>query len=297
MTYAYQTFSSGQVLTDTEAQQIEDNVRDHTHGQSGVGPSGLSWSVSSKAASFGVVSTDAGKLHKLYGDIDVDFAAAATLGANFGAGFINCSTGRITLRAASGQYIHENSQYVLVPGEGLSVHSDGIELNVLGGMPSGPVRLARVTTVGSMAEVPMTKLFPGDFAWYELRASVMTQSTAVVKFQISVNSGSSYATNSYQSSTTDNDGVRIFNGTTNSAQAQLSVTEFQNGDQQKSLAVAFLTRYVTKETSAGPTAKQLDIAYNTAVRGMLNAIKFLPETGSFGSGCVFELYGFGRPRR
>lgn len=297
MAYTYQTFSSGQVLPASQAQQIEDNIRDHVHGQAGVAAAGLSWSVTSKAVSFGVVSTDGAKLFKLYGDIDVDFAAAATLGANFGAGFINCSTGRITLRAQSGQYIHENSQYVLVPGEALSVHSDAIELNVLGGMPSGPVRLARVTTVGSRAEVPLTKMFPGDFAWYELRVSAMTASSAVIKFQISVDSGSNYATSSYQSSTTDNDGVRLFNGTTNSAQAQLSVTEFQNGDQQKSLAVAFLTRYVTKETSAGPTAKQLDISYNTAVRGMISAIKFLPETGSFQSGCVFELYGYGRPRR
>jgi hypothetical protein len=39
--YSYQTFSVGQVLTAAQVQQIEDNVRDHEHGASGVTTAGL----------------------------------------------------------------------------------------------------------------------------------------------------------------------------------------------------------------------------------------------------------------
>jgi microcystin-dependent protein len=39
MAYSYQTFSVGQVLTAAQVQQIEDNIRDHEHGQDGVNDS------------------------------------------------------------------------------------------------------------------------------------------------------------------------------------------------------------------------------------------------------------------
>lgn len=42
MAYVYQTFSVGQVLTAAQMQQVEDNIRDHVHGEDGVSsPTGV----------------------------------------------------------------------------------------------------------------------------------------------------------------------------------------------------------------------------------------------------------------
>lgn len=46
MSYSYQNFSFGQVLTSAQMQQVEDNIRDHVHGQDGVSDAILAGSIS-----------------------------------------------------------------------------------------------------------------------------------------------------------------------------------------------------------------------------------------------------------
>jgi len=69
MAYSYQTFTYGQVLTAAEMQQTEDNVRDHSHGSSGVsatmqnigiGVAPSSWGSGTKAINVGSIGSLAG---------------------------------------------------------------------------------------------------------------------------------------------------------------------------------------------------------------------------------------------
>lgn len=294
MTYAYQSFSSGQILTDGQSQQIEDNIRDHIHGKDGVAASGLSWDVTSKGSAFSIASTDAGKLFKVYGDFDVSFAAAATLGANFGAGFVNAGSGRVALTAVAGGFIHQHSYYALAPGEGVVVNSDATELVVIGANEN--VRLARHVAVGSMAQIDMTRLYPGDFTAYELLCKPNIESGALVPvLRYSLDSGSSYLATNYNGTFGDLTSIRFMDTTISSTQGFLARLAFANG--QRSMSVC-MQGHTMRGTGANLFVDGGQfIGYNTGA-GLVNALRFMfTVTGAYGSGSVFELYGRGRVRR
>lgn len=291
MAYQYQSFGSGQVFSAAEAQQIEDNIRDHRHGVDGVGPSGAAWAASSKASAFSVASTDAGTLFKCYGDYAVQFAAAATLGTAFGAAFKNVGSGRIQLNAASGQFIDNHSYYALCPGEGVMVTSDGTDLTVVGGQDN--VKLCRVVTTGSIAAIELLKCFPGDFMMYELVAFPNMNGTGLFQMQVSSNSGSSYLAAGYANTTggqTTCGNLTLTN--TNSRQIRYTKCEFGNNAHANSIANVFHAYSIH-----GTINTDDNRFYTTSLRGMVSAIKLINDGGGFLDGAVAELYARGRVRR
>jgi hypothetical protein len=293
MAYAYQTFNSGAVFTASQAQQIEDNIRDHRHGVDGVGASGASWAVSSVAASQAIASTDAGKLFKCYGDLALTFATAGTLGTSFGAAFVNVGSGRIALTAASGQWIHNNSVYALCPGEGVVVQSDGTELIVVGGQDNA--KLARVVTVTSTATVEILKCFPNDFLWYEVRAAPNLEGIGLVQMRVSTDSGSSYISAGYANTTggqTAEGNLTLDNAA--SRQVRFMQCEFHNGIGVESI---FNVYHAYSMRAVGTSLSTDDNRFFTTSAGVINAIQFKRNAGAFSSGSVFELYGRGRTRR
>lgn len=291
MAYQYQSFGSGQVFSAAEAQQIEDNIRDHRHGVDGVGPSGAAWAASSKASAFAVASTDAGTLFKCYGDYAVQFAAAATLGTAFGAAFKNVGSGRIQLNAASGQFIDNHSYYALCPGEGVSVTSDGTELTVIGGQDN--VKLCRVVTTGSTASFELLKCFPGDFMWYELVVFPNMNGNGLLQMQVSSDSGSSYIAAGYANTTGAQTNVgNLSLNNTNSRSVSFSRVICGNSAHTNSVNNLFqaLTLHGTINTDDNRF-------YTTSLRGPFNGIKILNSGGGFMDGAIAELYARGRVRR
>jgi hypothetical protein len=291
MAYAYQTFGSGQVFTAAQAQQIEDNIRDHQHGVDGVGPSGAAWTTQSVNAAFGLASTDAGKLYKCYGDFPISAAAAATLGAGFGAAFKNVGSGRIQLNATSGQFIDNHSYYAICPGEGIILTSDGIELTVVGGQDAA--KLCRVVTTGSIAAIELLKCFPGDFMWYNLVVFPNMNGTGLLQMQVSSDSGSSYLAAGYGNTTGGQTTVGNLTLTnTNSRQIRFSTVEFGNNPHMNSIANVFHAYSIH-----GTINTDDNRFYTTSLRGMVNAIKLINDGGGFLDGAIAELYGRGRVRR
>lgn len=293
MAYAYQTFTSGAVFTKAQAQQIEDNIRDHRHGVDGVGASGASWAVSSVAASQGIASTDAGTLFKCYGDLSLTFATAGTLGTSFGAAFVNAGSGRVALTAASGQWIHNNSVYALCPGEGVVVQSDGTELIVVGGQDHA--KLARVVTTTSVATVEILKCFPGDFMFYELLVLPNLEAAGLVQMRVSTDSGSSYVSAGYANTT----GGQTAEGnltldTAASRQVRFAKCEFTNGVPVESIHNLFHA-YALRRDGGGFSTD--DNRFFTTSAGLINAIQVRRNAGAFSSATVVELYGKGRVRR
>ena len=291
MAYAYQTYGSGAVFTSAQAQQIEDNIRDHRHGVDGVGASGASWQVSSTSTSQGIASTDAGKLFKCYGDLALTFATAGTLGTAFGAAFVNVGSGRIALTAASGQWIHNNSVYALCPGEGVVVQSDGTELIVVGGQDN--VKLCRVATTGSVAAIELLKCFPGDFMYYEVITFPNMNGAGLLQMQVSSDSGSSYLAAGYANTTGGQTTVGNMTLTnTNSRNVVLSKVEFGNNPHTNSITNVFHAY-----TLHGLINTDDNRFYTSSLRGMVNAIKILNSGGGFLDGTISELYARGRVRR
>lgn len=291
MSYQYQTFSSGQIFTGAQAQQIEDNIRDHVHGKDGVGASGASWAATSKGAAFSITSSDAGTLFKCWGDFAVTCPAAATLGGVFGAGFVNCGSGRISINAASGQWINGNSCYALTPGEGIVLTSDTIELEVIGGRDRAC--LARyVQTVNSLAFVPLTTLFPGDFTRYMLYIQPNTQTGGLIQMQVSMDSGSNYMSTNYANTTgaqTNCVNITFFN--TTSRDCRWATVEFTNGDAVQSASMHFNTMAIRANNS-----QDLGIGRITSA-GVINALRLLRDAGFYQAGTRMELWAEGRVRR
>lgn len=293
MAYTYQTFGSGAVFTKSQAQQIEDNIRDHRHGVDGVGASGASWAVSSTAASQAIASTDAGKLFKCYGDLTLTFATAGTLGSAFGAAFINAGSGRVALTAASGQWIHNNSVYALCPGEGVVVQSDATELMVVGGQDHA--KLARVVTTTSVATIEILKCFPGDFQWYELIVYPNLEAAGLVQMRVSTDSGSSYISAGYANTTgaqTAEGNLTLDNAA--SRQCRYARCEFTNGQGVESIHNLFRA-YALRRDGGGFSTD--DNRWWTTSAGIINAIQIKRNAGAFSSATVVELYGKGRVRR
>lgn len=59
MSYLYQTYSVGEVLTAAKMQQVEDNIRDHVHGIDGVSsPTGVTlWDKDADGSSYGDITS------------------------------------------------------------------------------------------------------------------------------------------------------------------------------------------------------------------------------------------------
>ena len=292
MAYQYQTFGSGQIFTSAQAQQMEDNVRDHRHGVDGVGASGASWPTTSKGAAFSLLSTDAATLFKCWGDFAVTCPAASTLGTQFGAAFVNAGSGRVVINAASGQWVAGNSGYVLTPGEGIILTSDGIELDVVGGRDRAC--LARIVqTVNSLAQFDMR--FCGEsFNFIRILLMPSTQSAGLNQMQVSVDSGQNFQAANYSNSTgaqTDRINLTFFN--TTSRDCIFARSEFcNNADAFKSAQLHFENMgYRTGAQDSGFTRITVPLA------GAVNAVRFLRNGGFFDAGTRAEVWGEGRIRR
>lgn len=285
MAYQYQSFGSGQIFTSAQAQQIEDNIRDHVHGKDGVSPAGASWEVQSKGAAFTIASTDVGKLFQCYGDYAVNFPAAGALGASFATALKNVGSGRVQLTASSGQYIEGNSFYSLAPGESVIAQSDASNL-ILVGANHGMVRLARFASVGSLAQFEITHFYPGEFQKYMLRGRFAISATGIANAVVSIDSGSSYLGSGYT-------------GTMSGATTLWALHDGGAG------SIALFTEFEWSPlANAGTQARGLSIRgtvmteynlFQTTV-GEINAIRLSPSAGAWQSGCVVELYGIGRIR-
>lgn len=293
MAYTYQSFTSGQIFTGAQAQQIEDNIRDHVHGLGGVVAAGASWVTTSTAVAFSIASTDAGKLFKCFGDYSVSFAAAATLGANFGAAFVNCGSGRVQLTAVSGQFIHQHSYYALAPGEGVIVSSDGTELEVVGA--SDRVRLQRVTLAGSAANITLDRLYPDDFRGYEIVGSFHQTATGEVTFRVSVDSGGSYLATGYSDSSGNTTLLTLRNGGTSSAQMIWANTKFTNNYLINSLGFSHMSDLLYH--SAGAFLELHTYGGQVGTKQQVNAIQFSVSVGGFLPPTNIEVYGYGRLRK
>lgn len=292
MSYQYQTFSSGQIFTGAQAQQIEDNIRDHVHGKDGVGASGASWATTSKGAAFTLTSADAGTLFKCWGDFAVTCPAAATLGGVFGAAFTNVGSGRVAINAASGQWIAGNSCYVLTPGEGVVLVSDTIYLDVVGGRDRAC--LARyVQTASSLAQFDIR--FAGEaFNYIRVLLIPSTQTGGLNQMQVSIDSGQNFIAANYSNSTgaqTDRINLTFFN--TTSRDCIYARSEFpNNADLFKSAQMHF-------ENIGYRTGAQ-DIGFTritTPLGGAVNALRFLRNGGFYDTGTRVEIWGEGRIRR
>lgn len=298
MSYSLQTFSSGQVFTSGQAQQIEFNIRDHRHGVDGVGISGASFEVTSKGAAFSVASTDGGKMYTCYGDYQVDFATAGTLGANHATAFKNVGSGRIVLAAAVGGYIEGSSYFCLTPGETVIAQSGGDQIHLTGNV-HGPARLARILLTSSMAQIDLTRMYPGDFARYELLLKPQLNSLGVVMLRYSVDSGSTFVSANYTDTYGTGNSIRIGGANMNSAQCAFAICRFKNDETSMSVVMNIEAIRLTATT---PTEER-QIGANTALFGMINALRIIApastagaNVGSMQSGSVFELWGYGRPR-
>lgn len=285
MSYAYQTFNSGQTLTGGQTQQLEDNIRDHVHGKDGVAAAGVAWQVSSRGTALTVASTDVGKLYECYGDFDVTFPTAGSLGGSFASAFKNLGSGRVALVAASGQWIEGNSLYAMAPGESVIAQSDNSNL-ILVGAQHGLVRLARFAAVGSLANAEIKHFYPGDFEQIIVRQRGAFSATAVLQAEISLDSGSSYLASGYTNTMTG------------------ATTLWALNDGGVGSVAAFSEFTYSPNPALGTVARGLSIRGTTALEynltnsnvGIVNAMRFSPSAGSFQSGMVVEVFGRGRIR-
>jgi hypothetical protein len=258
----------------------------------GVAPSGTSWAVSSRGSALSVASTDAGKLYKCYGDFDIDFAAAATLGGNFGAAFANVGSGRVALKAAAGQWIGDNSLYSLTPGEAVVVNSDATELLVIGGRDH--CKLAQIRFQGtSLSQIDIKHMYPGEFAIYELALSeLLVSSTTAILARVSQDSGSSYISAGYGTTAGDTIWFRLFATAVGSQTNRWSKSTFNNGLTYNN-GTSFL--HESMYYSAGSTlySEQITFAPNTSP---VNALRVLCNSYNF-IDANLQLFGRGRIRR
>jgi hypothetical protein len=206
MAYVYQSFSSGQVFTKANAQQIEDNIRDHVHGANGIGAAGVSFNPGSATNNFTVTQAYAANNMDLSGEFTVSFNSAGTLGQSFGAGFTNIGSQRIVLQAAAGQFIGVSSIFILTPGEFIGIGSDGSKLKTLGNTTGRFLLHNQINT--SSAALNRTINFPwfADFKNFEIQLDLsvvsLTATTSLAILQWSPDSGTNFATAGYHEYTT-----------------------------------------------------------------------------------------------
>ena len=202
MAYVRQTFVASQILTAAQVNQIETNIADHVHGQSGVAGAGMSIRRTAKTAAFTVQASDIGSLFDCTGaPYTVDFDSAATLGTAFAAQIKNSAqSNAIYLDANGTQTIDGRSGYLLAPQESVLIYSDGSNLGVFG--EHDPVTLLSLTLPNSWAQYDVTVSgFADHFTEYDFMLTGWTVGAALqVRLRISVDSGATYMTAGYDNS-------------------------------------------------------------------------------------------------
>jgi hypothetical protein len=291
MPYAYQSFTSGQVLTGAQMQQVEDNIRDHKHGLAGVGVVGLGYNVSSKGGAFSVAAADHGTLFLAAGDFDISMGAAGSLGATFGAGFKNIGSGRIAIKPNGSQLIDASSYFVLAPGEMVNVYSDAIGLGTFGNS-LGPKQLWDTGNIVSLTNVDITRLYPGDFGKYELTIEQMTvTANCEIRVLVSQDSGSSFIAAGYSDETTADTTFGVLTPSAiGSVQFVYGQIEFAN--RWAPTIPLGAARYKTVQLAGGVSGVNRTTRW--PITSQLNAIRIFTTAGNFSAGRI-QLWGY--PRR
>lgn len=298
MTYSYQTFSSGQILTAAQAQQCEVNIRDHVHGISGsVQNVGLNWPISSINAARAMTAADIGGMYQVYGDINLDFLPVNQLGSLFSVSFLNASSGRVVLRASGGELIGASSQFVLTPRASINVFAGSSGHLSLFGDTVGWFTLYDAKFPTSVKNVTLDHIFPGDFDVYEVSLTdplVTSNAGSIAGMLVSTDSGSSFEQLVYDNAATFAQSYCISLTTIAVVSNQLlsAIATFTNPT--NSLA-QFYGQVEIKERSGGGMAPDpITVGtFGSSVAGIVNALQIqaVLNTGYFEAGrCTLRAY-------
>lgn len=292
MAYALQTFGSGQVLTKGQAQQIEDNIRDHIHSQGGVGASGLNWAVSSAVASFLAVQSMTSQLVEVSGDFTITLDNPATLGRGWGQTYVNIGSGRVVLAPTSG-LIDETSQFVLTPRAQVNALSDGANIKLFGQTRGWfPLWKKQITT--STQFLVVDKMFPGDFSLYQIEMEdiVVASGADIMTSFVSETSGSTFTTAGYECDAGAIPSMQLSHNTNiNSNQFLRGYVTFSNravvGDD-----LYFDTHFISRGAAGALNPVALDGRHVAApVTNIINAMKIMPGSKGFMIAGVVTLLG------
>ena len=166
MSYSYQTFTQGEILTSTKCQQVEDNIRDHRHGRNSVVSAGITFEITAKSSGFTVSASDAGELFACTGTFTIDFDASSSLGNGWGATFANVGAGTITLDPNGAETIDGQTTITISSNTTISLWCDGSNLFSLGGA-KGLILLATATAADD-ATVDFTSGFTATYDYYTM---------------------------------------------------------------------------------------------------------------------------------
>lgn len=198
MAYSKQTFTTGQVLTAAQQNQLESNIADHVHGRNSVAATGVSYPRTSRTSNFTVTASDAGELFDCSGSFTINFNAASGLGAGFAVTIDNNGSSDLTLDpdSGSGETIDGNTSLVIGAGAGVIVYSDGSNLHTMP-LGAGGLRHVQRQTASSDASLTFTGLDEsGVDSWIIICAKVLLTASAslYVRFGTSggINTGTNY---------------------------------------------------------------------------------------------------------
>lgn len=141
MTYTFQDFTAGAVLTAAQMDQVEANIRDHKHGLAGVLPIFVN---SATAADTTLTLADLGRVLFVQGTKTVSIAPNSLSNGWFAAVFNvgSLSSDLVTIVPGSGSLIDRLSQVQLGPQQGCLIlaHTAGTGLNLSTiGRPTGVI--------------------------------------------------------------------------------------------------------------------------------------------------------------
>lgn len=293
MAYAFQTFGSGQVLTKGQEQQVEDNIRDHVHGQNGVGAAGLNWAVGSATSSFQAVASMSGTLWQVAGDFTITTDAPATLGKGWAQTYVNIGSGRIVIKPGAGTIDNGNSQFVLTPGCQINAFSDGANINLFG-QAVGWFTLFRKIVASSLHFVTIDKLFPGDFNLYEIRADDVLISSGHDYFKafVSNDSGSSFTVAGYQHDTVGDTVNLAFTQSVVTSNQMLQMSAVFTNNAVAAAPIFFDTYNVTRGNSGALNPNAVVFEHAAApITSTFNALQVLPGSRGFMTAGTISLRG------
>ena len=125
MTYSFQNFSVGQVLTAVQMDQVEANIRDHIHGRDSVVLSGLSWRYSNKTANYTIVADDIGTLFSCSGTFTLTLPAIANVASGWSITVHNRGTGLVTVEGNAAETIDGQANIIVGAGGSATLFEDG----------------------------------------------------------------------------------------------------------------------------------------------------------------------------
>lgn len=129
MAYSFQNFVANAVLTATQVNQLEENVRAHRHGQDNVDKVGIAHEMTTVTGSFSVSGADTGELFKLStvtSEASITLPLPATLEAGWGTSFFNASSVPWRFEPPSGTTIDGNAFRFVTPQEFIAIGTDGL---------------------------------------------------------------------------------------------------------------------------------------------------------------------------